>query len=309
MPRLIPLTLVTGFLGSGKTTLLRNLALRYEQHKIAYAVNEWASVTIDSHLLGETALPVSALPGGSIFCTCLSGDFVLELVSLLARHDEPGSPLEAVVVEASGVANPGAIQSLLADTNLDRVYRLAKVVSVIDPGTFETLLETLPNITAQVAASDEVLINKADLYDETRLVRVEEAVRRIQPGVRLRRTVRCDAEVDVLDQASAQVVGGQLVDCADPAFVATCLRVENDVDLAALETLLCELGAAIYRAKGFLRVAGRMHYVDSTCGTVNVLPAPAAAAPDFVLIHAPESVDATRKVAQMLGAGTQNTAT
>ncbi|MCL4215733.1 MAG: GTP-binding protein [Candidatus Hydrogenedentes bacterium] len=307
MPRLIPLTLVTGFLGSGKTTLLRNLALRYRRHKIAYAVNEWATVTIDSRLLGETALPVSALPGGSIFCTCLSGGFALELVSLLARHDEPGSPLEAVVVEASGVANPGAIQSLLTDTNLDRVYRLANVVSVIDPGTFETLLDTLPNIAAQVAASDVALINKADLYGEPRLVRVEEAVQRIQPGIRLRRTVQCDVEIDVLDQTNAHVTGGKLVDCADPAFVATCLRVEAEVDIASLETLLRELGATIYRAKGFLRVAGRMRYVDSACGTVNVLPAPADAAPDFVLIHGPESASAAHKVAEMLGVGTQDT--
>lgn len=103
-----------------------------------------------------------SIPGGSIFCHCLVGEFVRVLGEVAVVDPRP----EGVIVEASGIADPKVVVvGMLAETKLDAMFDLRRVVTVVDPGSFHKLIQTLPAITAQVEASDLVLINKTDLYD------------------------------------------------------------------------------------------------------------------------------------------------
>ena len=92
--------------------------------------------------------------------------------ALIDRFEDPERPLEGVVIEASGIADPKVTVKMLEETRLDGVYELRTVVSVIDPGTFLKLIHTLPNVIAQVEACDVALVNKTDLHDEAALRRV-----------------------------------------------------------------------------------------------------------------------------------------
>ncbi|MEW6236392.1 MAG: GTP-binding protein, partial [Candidatus Omnitrophota bacterium] len=160
---MIPVCLATGFLGSGKTTLLQRIADQRRQQRLVYIVNEFASIDIDGQRLHLPEGQMIAIPGGSIFCRCLTGEFIRVLRSVADRIGEDGS-VEGVIIEASGISDPGVIRQMLHETKLDGVYSLRRIISVADPQNLLKLIHTLPNIVKQIQVSDQVLLNKTDCY-------------------------------------------------------------------------------------------------------------------------------------------------
>lgn len=268
---MIPLILVTGFLGSGKTSLLRHLAAKAGKRRIAFVVNEYAHDDVDGRLLARESPHVELLPGGSLFCTCLVHEFIGMLDLLPAKYPDA---LDAVVVEASGVANPEVTAKLLHDARLDTVYDLRLIVSIVDPGTFPALLQTLPNIREQVAASDMVILNKTDLHSTSVLTDVEVLVKGIRavPVVYAR---HCVLEFDLLRAAHPHTArGGELAPCRDPNFAVHSVRFDGPADLERMALLLQERGAPVYRMKGHVATAAGVWYVDYAAGRFTTAPAP-----------------------------------
>ena len=104
----IPVTLVTGFLGSGKTTLLSRLLAHPDMGETAVIVNELGEVGIDHHLLRRVDERTVLLANGCVCCT-LRGDLADELRDLLGRRTRGEMPpFRRVVVETTGLADPGA---------------------------------------------------------------------------------------------------------------------------------------------------------------------------------------------------------
>jgi G3E family GTPase len=265
----IPLSLVTGFLGGGKTTLLQRLIEQNRGGRLAYIVNEFAEADVDGQLLELGEDQVVSIPGGSIFCRCLSGEFLRILQTIPERFDDPGSPLEGVVIEASGIADPKVTVSMLEETRLDRVYELRTVVSVIDPGTFLKLIHTLPNVISQVKACDVALVNKTDLHDEDALRHVEQEIERINPRARILRTTYCRSEIDVLAVSARGPMEGEYALCRDPNYESVTMTLERLIDPSPLMAGLERIKDHVYRAKGFVPVADGTLYVDVAAGRLS----------------------------------------
>ncbi len=276
---MIPTALITGFLGSGKTTFLQQVIAHFRGRKLIYLVNEFSPADVDGQMLSTQQDGVLALPGGSIFCTCLVSEFVQAMTSIPARFHSDGAPIDGVVIEASGVANPGVIEKLLRETHLDELYRLSCIVSITDPGTFPVLVQTLPNIIAQVKASDAVVLNKSDLFDEEILARAEAEITRIRPGMRIFRTRFCEAplgagegSIDLFGERAIRGLDGEYAKCADPHYARASLRFPSDTDIEALRKEFSALREALYRVKGFIRSEGAWRYVDWSPAAFTVRP-------------------------------------
>jgi len=242
----LPICLVTGFLGTGKTTFLKNFVAKNRDRKIVYLINEFSAHDVDGTIVSAENPNVVSIPGGSIFCRCL----VTEFIGQLSRIVEMESRIEGVVIEASGTANPKVIEEMLTETRLDPHFRLATIISVIDPDSFLTLRHTLPNIIAQIEAADVVLINKTDCNPPGKIAEAETAVREINPAAERIRTVQCNVELDLFVSHSPRGLQGEYAKCRDPNYETLVTKIAFDG--AALEKFVLEHADDIYRVKGTL---------------------------------------------------------
>jgi G3E family GTPase len=243
---MLPICLVTGFLGTGKTTFLRNIVAQNRDRKIVYLINEFSVHDVDGAIVSAENPNVVSIPGGSIFCKCL----VTEFIGQLKKAAEKWPDADGVMIEASGMANPKVMEQMLAETGLDQLYRLATVISVIDPNSFLKLRHTLPNIIAQIEASDVVLINKTDRNSPEKTEEAEAAVQAMNPAAERIKTVQCAAEVDLFAEHAPRGLQGEYAKCRDPNYAA--FVTEQPFNGDALETFVLRHANDIYRVKGTL---------------------------------------------------------
>lgn len=300
---MIPVTLVTGFLGSGKTTLLQEIIANSPSRRLTFLVNEFSSLDVDGGVLAGTGADVVSLPGGSIFCRCLVTGFIATLRSILEKHPDPQKPLDGLVVEASGVADPRVIGRMLEETGLDSSYRIGAVVTVLDPDSFLKLVHTLPNIRAQVESADLILLNKVDLHPPEKVQRAEEVLQEMRPRARIARCERCRIDLAMIPKLSgAENLEGEYAPCRDPRYRSLSIPVSGDVRLESLEALFEDLAEDLYRVKGYVSSEGCLWRVDLANGRLSLTRAQLPSAePGLAIVLRGDAPRATLERLEALG--------
>ncbi|MEU3983105.1 GTP-binding protein [Streptomyces sp. NPDC026672] len=154
----MPVVVLAGFLGSGKTTLLNHLLHRGGGSRIGAIVNDFGAVEIDAMAVAG-ALGDSTVSLGN-GCLCCAVD-ASELDTYLARLARPGTGVDVIVVEASGLAEPQEIvRMLLASEHPGTVY--GGLVEVVDAAEFDATRARHPEIDRHLALADLVVVNKLD---------------------------------------------------------------------------------------------------------------------------------------------------
>ena len=172
------MTIVTGFLGSGKTTLIQRLLATPEGANTAVVVNEFGEVGID-HALLRGSSDTTVLLGDGCVCCAVRTDLQDSLRTLYAERAQGAVPnFQRVVIETSGLADPGPVlQTLASDRALGREFHLQSLVTVVDAVAGATNLASAPEARHQAALADRIVLTKTDLADRTAADRVTERIR------------------------------------------------------------------------------------------------------------------------------------
>jgi len=295
----IPVIALTGHLGAGKTTVLNRLLSR-PGGRVGVVVNDFGAVNVDAGLVVGQIDEAASIAGGCICCLPDSGG----LDEALARLADPRLRLDAIVVEASGAADPIALARLIR-TSCPPAARPGGVIDVVDAVEHRRTVDTGRFAPARFAAASLVVVNKVDLLEPARreetIADIAERARERHPGVPVVAVSlgRVDPAL-VFDVASEE-------DAPDELPIAALLRAEEaesesgdgehghahrharavtveapePVDAGTLADLLEDPPPGAYRLKGFARVRaprGERRYVVNVVGRqVHVAMAPASA--------------------------------
>jgi G3E family GTPase len=191
----LPVTIITGFLGSGKTTLLNHILTNQQGLKTAVLVNEFGEIGIDNELIVTTSDDGGTveLSNGCICCT-INNDLVEAIYKVLERPD----PVDYLIVETTGLADPLPVALTFLGTELRDMTRLDSIVTVVDSENYSLDLFNSEAAHSQIAYGDIILLNKADLVDEADLDALELRVRDVKPGARILRTTRGQVPLGML---------------------------------------------------------------------------------------------------------------
>lgn len=179
---LIPTTILTGFLGAGKTTLLNRILQEQHGHRIAVIENEFGQENIDNEILVQDSTEqIVEMNNGCICCT-VRGDLIVALSSLAQKRDAGELQFDRVVIETTGLANPGPVaQTFFMDDEVAAHYLLDAVITVVDAKHAMQQLDEHEEAQRQVGFADRMLLSKADLVSAGELDELSARLKRINP--------------------------------------------------------------------------------------------------------------------------------
>ncbi|HEU0191301.1 MAG TPA: GTP-binding protein, partial [Mycobacterium sp.] len=257
--------------------------------RIGVVINDFGELNVDAGLVtGQVDEPVS-IAGG---CIChLPDDGGLD--EALEKLTDPKLALDAIIIEASGVAEPAAVSRVIRFSGVERI-RHGGVVDVIDAAEHFDTVDTGSAPPPRYGVASLVVVNKLDrIAEDARagtLRRVEARVRQLNPDVHVVGAVAGRVDPRLLYDVNEGCEAGQMSfrellldgpagthDEHDDHVHAASVTVVGDgaVDPGPLIDLLEQPPQGVYRVKGTVAI-GKRHYIFNVVGTsVHVTTAPA----------------------------------
>jgi G3E family GTPase len=184
---MVPVTILTGFLGSGKTTLLNRILKESHGHRIAVIENEFGEAGVDNEILvqgGEEQ--IIEMNNGCVCCT-VRGDLMRILGDLKERRDAGRVGFDRVIIETTGMADPGPVaQTFFLDEAIGNYYLLDSVITLVDAVHGERQLDEFREAQEQVGFADRILMSKTELVSEEAAERLRRRLVHINPRAPVR---------------------------------------------------------------------------------------------------------------------------
>jgi len=278
--------LLAGFLGAGKTTLLKRiLSWETDLSDTVVLVNEFGDIGIDGALLQDSGSDVIELTSGCICCT-LSADLHQSLTRIWNRFKP-----RRILVEASGVADPKSIITVLQDPQIGQHMQLKKIIAVLEAdiwGAREVFGQLFYN---QLEMAHLILLNKIDLTPAEKIPQFLNEIHDVIPDCQLVPTVHCEIDPETLwTPAQTKMSGLKSIEFFQPSalngkseshhshpaksldFVMFSFRDSGIIDEAGFKEFIRNLPWELFRIKGSVRFADRLEMLNFVGGKSEWLP-------------------------------------
>ena len=270
--------ILAGFLGSGKTTLLKKiLSWETDLSGTVVVVNEFGDVGIDGALLKDSGSDVVELTSGCICCT-LTADLRQSLVRIYTQF-EP----ERILIEASGVADPTSIATVLTESGLRDSMVLKKIITVLDGDFWEAREAFGPLFYNQLEMADLILLNKVDLLSPDQIPQFLREIHQEIPDSQVVPTIHCQVDPQTLwEDRMLRFVGLKPLDFYQTgrgrksidasSYVTFSFEAATPLEEVCFERFMERLPLEMFRVKGPVRFPDRTVMVNFVGGKMETLP-------------------------------------
>lgn len=246
----IELYLISGFLGSGKTTFLKKLLTNFEGLKVGVLVNEFGGISIDGIALSQEGIDLVEINNGSIFCSCIKGDFIQTLI------DFSKTEIDVLIIENSGMADPSNIHEIIQEVaqSARRNFDYKGAICIVDSISFQKQVKILTPVQNQIASSNFILLNKIDMVNQKDIQKIRNIIAEINKEAYIYETLYSEVPYNIL-QENLMDNGyiGETSNKCDNRPACYSLECDGEFQKEDMTLFITNLGKQILRMKGFLR--------------------------------------------------------
>lgn len=262
--------LITGFLGAGKTTFLNQFLSAFSQQQVVVIENEIGAINIDQTLLNKKIDSVVPLSNGCICC-----DLDTELFNVLGELISQDTPPEILIIESTGIADPGNIQKLFHTQEVKEYYHLASTICLVDATQWEARMQDTVECGKQISRSDVLLLNKIDLASEDKLSQIQHDLQIANPFTPIIRAQHGKIDFSIITDVEEPIKRpwkyAPLTSPTESHIIRSILfetekLITPTAFLGAMQLYFYQYPNQLFRIKGYLKGNDQKNYLIQSVG-------------------------------------------